>query len=332
MKNRQKYAGSSKPQGAENYAPQALVADVFQLADALGLASFTVVGHDWGGAIAWAVALWGQPGAPAAGRVSRLVIANAPHPALFQHLLFTHEGQRLASQRTPLGQAPREVVPFIPSAPLRSLRLSLARPCALHASLSRSDWLSLTDGEGLVQDRVITAWMQYLERKHPGRFSWITRLESDEEHTNIDPFGNARASFVLWATGASREMLLAPCNTNNNSHWILMAFTKSADGSVQMFCADPRGIAEEDAAKYYAIFHLAAPHIPMRLYLFKCGHFQQDSVSCGLYLMHFVRESAELGTLEVRDPFAHNLPQWRRIFTQRLLRADDPFVPAPQPR
>lgn len=92
------YAGSSKPQGAENYAPQALVADVFQLADALGLASFTVVGHDWGGAIAWAVALWGQPGAPAAGRVSRLVIANAPHPALFQHLLFTHEGQRLASQ------------------------------------------------------------------------------------------------------------------------------------------------------------------------------------------------------------------------------------------
>ncbi|MBS0253800.1 MAG: alpha/beta hydrolase [Proteobacteria bacterium] len=92
------YAGSSKPAGVEHYAPQALVGDVFQLADALGIARFTVIGHDWGGAIAWAVALWGQPGAPAGGRVERLVIANAPHPALFQHLLFTHQGQRLASQ------------------------------------------------------------------------------------------------------------------------------------------------------------------------------------------------------------------------------------------
>ena len=92
------YAGSSKPDGVYSYSPQALVGDVFQLADALGLKQFTIVGHDWGGAIAWAVALWGQPGAPAAGRVTRAVIANAPHPALFQQLLFTHQGQRLASQ------------------------------------------------------------------------------------------------------------------------------------------------------------------------------------------------------------------------------------------
>ena len=92
------YAGSSKPEGPENYAAQLLVADIFQMAEALGVKQFTIVGHDWGGAIAWAVALWGQPGAPAGGRGTRAVIANAPHPALFQHLLFTHEGQRLSSQ------------------------------------------------------------------------------------------------------------------------------------------------------------------------------------------------------------------------------------------
>jgi len=95
------YRGSSKPQDAESYTPDKLIADIFALADALGVGEFTIVGHDWGGAIAWGVALGGQPGGlhPAwAGRVTRAVIANAPHPAIFQHLLATNADQRAASQ------------------------------------------------------------------------------------------------------------------------------------------------------------------------------------------------------------------------------------------
>lgn len=88
------YRGSSKPQEVEAYAPDKLIGDVFLLADALGVESFTIVGHDWGGAIAWGVALAGQ----AHGRVTRAIIANAPHPAIFQKLLYTNEQQRLASQ------------------------------------------------------------------------------------------------------------------------------------------------------------------------------------------------------------------------------------------
>lgn len=95
------YRGSSKPQDVESYTPDKLIADVFALADALGVGEFTVVGHDWGGAIAWGVALGGQPDGlhPAwSGRVTRAVIANAPHPAIFQRLLQTNEQQRAASQ------------------------------------------------------------------------------------------------------------------------------------------------------------------------------------------------------------------------------------------
>ena len=88
------YRGSSKPQDVASYEPGKLIGDVFQLADALGIASFTVVGHDWGGAIAWGVALLGQ----ANGRVTRAIIANAPHPGVFQTLLFTDPVQRAASQ------------------------------------------------------------------------------------------------------------------------------------------------------------------------------------------------------------------------------------------
>ncbi|AOL24105.1 Pimeloyl-ACP methyl ester carboxylesterase [Erythrobacter litoralis] len=87
------YRGSSKPQEVEAYTPDKLIGDVFLLADALGIAKFTIVGHDWGGAIAWGVALGGQH-----MRVERAVIANAPHPQIFQRLLYTNPQQREASQ------------------------------------------------------------------------------------------------------------------------------------------------------------------------------------------------------------------------------------------
>lgn len=88
------YRGSSKPVGVENYTPDKLIGDVFQLADALGVGPFTIVGHDWGGAIAWGVAIMGQLN----GRVTRAVVMNAPHPVIFPKLLYTNRQQRQASQ------------------------------------------------------------------------------------------------------------------------------------------------------------------------------------------------------------------------------------------
>ena len=88
------YRGSSKPQDVASYTPDKLIGDVFQLSDALGIDHFTVIGHDWGGALAWGVALLGQSN----GRVTRAVIANAPHPLIFQKLLYTDAQQRAASQ------------------------------------------------------------------------------------------------------------------------------------------------------------------------------------------------------------------------------------------
>jgi len=88
------YRGSSKPQDVASYTPDKLIGDIFLLAHALGVDKFTVVGHDWGGAIAWGVALMGQ----GTGRVTRAVIANAPHPVIFPKLLYTNPDQRASSQ------------------------------------------------------------------------------------------------------------------------------------------------------------------------------------------------------------------------------------------
>lgn len=95
------YRGTSKPQDVDAYTADKLTADIFALADALEVQNFIIAGHDWGGAIAWSVALNGQEGGfnPAwAGRVTRAIIANAPHPYLFQRLMITDMTQRAASQ------------------------------------------------------------------------------------------------------------------------------------------------------------------------------------------------------------------------------------------
>lgn len=86
------FAKSSKPAGVENYTPDKPVADMIALADRFDIQRFTLVGHDWGGAIAWMAAL-NHP-----DRVARLIIVNAPHPFIFQKSLFDDMAQREASQ------------------------------------------------------------------------------------------------------------------------------------------------------------------------------------------------------------------------------------------
>ena len=86
------FGESDRPQDVADYATDTLVADVFALADALSIDRFALVGHDWGGAIAWAAAIRGDP------RIERLAIVNSPHPLIFQKSLIDDVAQRAASQ------------------------------------------------------------------------------------------------------------------------------------------------------------------------------------------------------------------------------------------
>ena len=69
------YHLSEKPHGVLAYRLSALVADVAALIDTLAGGRARLVGHDWGGIVAWATAM-AHP-----ERVEKLVILNAPHPA-----------------------------------------------------------------------------------------------------------------------------------------------------------------------------------------------------------------------------------------------------------
>ena len=92
MPEQRGFAGSDLPQDVGDYKTDILIDDIFALADALGIEQFALVGHDWGGAIAWGAALRGDP------RLTRLAIVNAPHPLVFQKSVIENEEQRAASQ------------------------------------------------------------------------------------------------------------------------------------------------------------------------------------------------------------------------------------------
>ena len=100
MPDQRGFAGSDRPQEIDAYRTDLLVDDIFALAEALSLDRFSLVGHDWGGAIAWTAALRGDV------RLTRLAIVNAPHPVSFQKSLIEDEAQRAASQYISAFRAP----------------------------------------------------------------------------------------------------------------------------------------------------------------------------------------------------------------------------------
>jgi pimeloyl-ACP methyl ester carboxylesterase len=69
------YNTSDKPPRVRDYRPQVLAQDMADLIVALGAGSAAVAGHDWGGALAWLLAMHHPE------RVQRLVVLNAPIPS-----------------------------------------------------------------------------------------------------------------------------------------------------------------------------------------------------------------------------------------------------------
>jgi pimeloyl-ACP methyl ester carboxylesterase len=102
------YNFSGKPPGVVSYRVEALAADVAGLIHALGVERAHLVGHDWGGVVAWYVAMLHPE------RVERLAILNAPHPVAFRRAL------RRGPQALRSWYAAAFQLPTLPEAALRA--------------------------------------------------------------------------------------------------------------------------------------------------------------------------------------------------------------------
>jgi pimeloyl-ACP methyl ester carboxylesterase len=126
------YNLSDRPPRIADYRVDRLAADVRAAVDALGGGRAHVVGHDWGGAVAWHVAAR-HPEA-----IDRVAILNAPHPGRFAELLRT-PGQAIRSWYVAAFQ-----VPLVPELLLGAQRRRLIRE-ALRAMHLRPGALSEAD-------------------------------------------------------------------------------------------------------------------------------------------------------------------------------------------
>ncbi|MEZ5352284.1 MAG: alpha/beta hydrolase [Bryobacteraceae bacterium] len=86
------YNLSDKPEGVESYDMKLLVGDVVAVIRHAGRDRAVVAGHDWGGAVAWSVAMY----APQA--VEKLIVVNLPHPRGLARELARNPEQQKNSQ------------------------------------------------------------------------------------------------------------------------------------------------------------------------------------------------------------------------------------------
>jgi pimeloyl-ACP methyl ester carboxylesterase len=163
------YNLSDKPGGVHSYRVDALASDVRELIRSFEREKAIVVGHDWGGGVAWRLAM-DHPEV-----VEKLIVINAPHPAAFRRELRENPAQQqkswyMAAFQLPwlpellLGQSPLATADLFcrkgavnqeaySSYDLHGLAVSLSQPGALTAMLN---WYRAAFRNGsLSQTRVI---------------------------------------------------------------------------------------------------------------------------------------------------------------------------------
>lgn len=94
------YNKSGQPEGVEQYSMDKLVGDVQAVIEHFGEKQATVVGHDWGGAVAWTFAMMHPE------MTERLVILNLPHLKGLRRELANNPAQQEASAYARNFQAP----------------------------------------------------------------------------------------------------------------------------------------------------------------------------------------------------------------------------------
>lgn len=85
------YSRGARPIGVEAYTTDVLADDVVGLADALGISTFHLVGHDWGAAVSWVTATRHRE------RLRTLTAVSVPHLAAYGAALKGDAGQQQRS-------------------------------------------------------------------------------------------------------------------------------------------------------------------------------------------------------------------------------------------
>ena len=202
------YNLSDKPRRIRDYVLPQLAADVVGLIDAAGREKASIVGHDWGGIVAWQLATYHAP------CIERAVILNVTHPAVIPHAFLRLPDQLLRSWYVLFFQ--------LPWVPQLLLRLGGARQLLLRTSAPGT----FTE-EALLHYRA--AWLQ--PRALPSMLNWYRAFRYTLGHQQPKPCVTVPVQ-ILWGkrdvflNAKLAELSLALCEQGQlhyfpgTTHWI----------------------------------------------------------------------------------------------------------------
>jgi pimeloyl-ACP methyl ester carboxylesterase len=199
------YSPRARPEGRAAYRLRGLVDDVLALLDAAGLQKAHVVGHDWGGVVAWALAAW-HP-----WRVRTLTALSVPHPAAMTQAM-VHSDQALRSSYIGFFQ-----LPLVPEGVLLAGRGAVLRRVLRQGGLPEDRVDEYVDR--MREPRALTAALNWYRALPLGARTPVGVVRVPTLHV----WGAADAFLGRAATEASREFVDAPYALEvleDVNHWI----------------------------------------------------------------------------------------------------------------
>ncbi|MBI5565199.1 MAG: alpha/beta hydrolase [Chloroflexi bacterium] len=165
------YNLSDKPVGVHNYRLEALASDVRELIRTFGREQAIIVGHDWGGGVAWQLAM-DQPEV-----VEKLIVINAPHPAAFRRELRENPAQQQKSWYMAAFQLPWLPELLLGQSPLASADRFFRKSAVSQEAYSSYDLHGLA--VSMSQPGALTAMLNWYRASFRDRSAaWTRRIDT----------------------------------------------------------------------------------------------------------------------------------------------------------
>ena len=190
------YNKSDKPKGVENYTMSHLIGDVVSVIKDAGYSKAIIIGHDWGGAIAWQVAM----NVPQV--VEKLIVLSTPHPRGLFREISNNKQQQENSKYAKDYQEEESHTELTPEALMKWVKDESAKPYYLEA-FKNSD---------------IEAMMNYYKASFPKQ----PKTKTDENEKTVTQNKNQikMVECPTLAIFGKNDQALLPAGWNGTWDWI----------------------------------------------------------------------------------------------------------------